>query len=414
MTGTPIKPELLAPAGDRACVKAAIDAGADAIYIGIGTFNMRQAVDDKITYEMLPEIVAQCHDAAVKLYLTVNTIIYPGEEDELGRCLTLAKEAGIDAVICSDWAVITRCKALGIPVHISTQMSCSNVTTAKFLASQGAERVVLARECTLEEIATITRESGVEVEVFVHGAQCVAISGRCFLSHLAYGCSANRGACRQPCRREYKITEVEGNEGADAEFIMGRNYILSAKDLCALPHLPDLVAAGIASFKVEGRARNPEYVLTVVSAYRQAIDAICAGSYTEALQQTLIDQVSTVYHRPFASGMMLGRPGEEQFTDDDDNHATEQKVYIGIVRNYYQKPQVVELLMHDHDLKPGERIAFHGEKTGVLEILAPELQRDGQILDHVSRGEWTTFVSPQRVRVNDKVYKIVPKGGGAS
>lgn len=400
-------PELLAPAGDTASIQAAIDGGADAVYVGIGTFNMRRAVDGKITYEMLPQIAEQLHTAGLKLYLTVNTIIYQGELDELNTCLKRAL-GHVDAVICSDWAVITQCKALGIPVHISTQMSCTNATTARFLASQGAERVVLARECTLEEIEAIIQASGVEVEVFIHGAQCIATSGRCFLSHLAYGCSANRGACRQPCRREYEIHEIQDGEGSDATFVMGRNYILSARDVCGLSFVERLVKAGVSSLKIEGRARNPEYVLTVVRAYRRALTAIAEEVYTPELQAELLAEVSKVYHRPFAEGMLFGRPGDQQFCDEDVNQATEKKLYLGIIRNYFQRPQVADLWLHDHDIKPGDRIAIHGATTGVIEYTVPQLYRENEAIACAVRGEWTTFICPHRLRQNDKVYKLVP------
>ena len=408
-----VLPELLAPVGDRACFHAALDAGADALYLGFGRFNMRRALDGKLEVNQLPGLVREAHARGVKLYLTLNTIVYQGERAHLQEVLEAARQAEVDAVIASDWAVILRAKALGLPIHVSTQMSASNADTVRFLASQGAERVVLARECTLAEIAEIARETGVALEVFAHGAQCVATSGRCFLSQVTYGCSASRGQCLQPCRRRYRLTEIAEGEGPVAEFEVGAGaeggFLLSAKDLCTLPILPDLVRAGVASLKIEGRARNPEYVANVVRAYRTALDAIAAGSYDVACQAACQELVERVYHRPFAQGLLLGRPGgAAQFAGTDANLATECKRYIGVVRNYYARAGVVDILMHDGELRADNRLAFHGPKTGVLECVPGELRQDDVRPEVVRRGDWVTFRIPARVRPGDKVYRIFP------
>ncbi len=401
-------PELLAPAGDLASFHAALEAGADAIYLGVGPFNMRRTLDGRIELNQIPALVAEAHARKVAVYVTLNTIVYQEELPKLDTIFAQLKAAQVDAVIAADWAVILKARALGITVHVSTQMSASNVETVRFLATQGAERVVLARECTLEEIATITRETGMPIEVFAHGAQCVAVSGRCFLSQMAYGCSASRGQCLQPCRRRYHITEVNDGEGATAAFEVGTNFILSAKDLCTLPILPEIVAAGVASLKIEGRARNPEYVANVIRAYRTALDAIAKDAYTPEVLAHCMELVEAVYHRPFAQGMLLGRPGREQFTGDDANYATEKKVYLGVVRNYYAKPSVVEVLVHDGILRPGERLAIHGPATGVLDFTVGDLRQDDLTPVEVPRGQWATFVVPAKVRPGDKVYRILP------
>ena len=406
-------PELLAPVGDRACFHAALEAGADALYLGLGRFNMRRALDGKLEPNQLPGLVREAHARGVKLYLTLNTIVYQGELAHLQETLEGARRAGVDAVIASDWAVIVRAKALGLPVHVSTQMSASNADAVRFLAAQGAERVVLARECTLAEIATIARETEVPLEVFAHGAQCVATSGRCFLSQVTYGCSASRGQCLQPCRRRYRLTEIAEGEGPTAEFEVGAGaeggFLLSAKDLCTLPILPDLVRAGVASLKIEGRARNPEYVDNVVRAYRTALNAIARGTYDEACQAACQDLVNRVYHRPFAQGLLLGRPGgANQFAGTDANLATECKRYLGVVRNYYARAGVVDVLIHDGELRPGDRLAFHGPKTGVLACVPSELHQDALRPDVVRRGDWVTFRVPARLRPGDKVYRILP------
>ncbi len=401
-------PELLAPAGDLASFHAAIKAGADAIYLGVGPFNMRRTLDGRIELNQIPALVAEAHQHDVRVYVTLNTLVYQGELAKLDTILTQLKSAQVDAVIAADWAVILKARALGICVHVSTQMSAANAETVRFLATQGAERVVLARECTLEEIASITKETGMPIEVFAHGAQCVALSGRCFLSQMAYGCSASRGQCLQPCRRRYHIKEVNDGEGATAEFEVGTNFILSAKDLCTLPILPELVAAGVASLKIEGRARNPEYVANVIRAYRMALDAIAQDAYTPELLAECMRLVEAVYHRPFAQGMLLGRPGRDQFTGNDANYATEKKIYLGVVRNYYAKPSVAEVLIHDGTLHAGDRIAIHGPATGVLDFTVDTLRHDDQTPTEVSRGDWVTFVTPDRIRPGDKVYRIIP------
>ncbi|MEG2465219.1 MAG: peptidase U32 family protein [Kiritimatiellia bacterium] len=402
-----ILPELLSPVGDLASFHAALENGANAVYVGIGRFNMRRTLDGKLEISQLPGMVAEAHAQNVKVFVTLNTIVYQDERTEVDTMLHHLKAANIDAVIASDWAVIVRARALGLEIHASTQMSCSNADAVKFLASQGIKRVVLARECTLDEIKAIAQETGVPIEVFAHGAQCVATSGRCFLSQLAYGCSANRGQCLQPCRRRYHIKEVQDGVTSDAEFEIGAHFILSAKDLCTLSILPEIVAAGIASLKLEGRARNPEYVANVTRAYRMALDAIAKGTYDEEVQAECWRLVNAVYHRSFATGLLLGRPGVEQFTPTDANFATEKKVYIGIVRNYYARAVVAEVLMHDHTLAPRDAIAIHGPTTGVLELTVGELYHDETRPECVARGEWCTFAVPRRVRPGDKVYKRI-------
>ena len=266
------KPEILAPAGDFVCLQAAIDAGADAVYFGLGTFNMRARSGVNFTVDDLPEIARRC-GGKVKRYLTLNAIMFENEAESVEAMIVAAKPY-VDAFIVSDWGVIALCRKHGAVVHVSTQMSTSNSLAVSFLASQGAERVVLARECTLAEVAEIVRKTGVEIECFVHGAQCVAESGRCLMSHEAFGKSACRGECHQPCRRRFKVQAVdlyedaEGNPVHESEtaFIVEPHTVLSAKDLCSLGFVDKLMEAGIASFKIEGRARNANYVKTCVTA----------------------------------------------------------------------------------------------------------------------------------------------------
>ncbi len=398
-------PELLAPAGDFASLTAALDSGADAIYLGIGAFNMRRAVTGAFTLENLPQAARACREKNANLYLTVNTLIYQNELEALRRHLETARP-WIHAAIVGDLATLALCRELGIPIHISTQFSCANITSAKLLADLGARRIVLARECTLREIGQITAESPIPIEIFAHGAQCLAQSGRCHLSQEAYGPSASRGQCLQPCRRQYRITEEPQGPGSQAQFIAGPHYLLSARDLCTLPILPRLVASGAAALKIEGRARNPEYVKTVTAAYRRGLSAIAAGTWSEPLLAELQSQVDRVYHRPFGTGLLLGRPGDNPFCETDENQATEKKIYLGTVVNYYQTPRIAHILLHDHTLTPGDRLAIHGPATGVAEFTAAELRQDEKILHHARRGDWCTLPAP-RCRPGDKIYRIL-------
>ena len=404
------RPEILAPAGDMTCLQAALDAGADAVYLGLDGFNMRARSGVNFTRETLPEASRRCRARGVKLYLTLNSIIFEGELTAVEEMIVFAKPF-VDAFIVADWGVIALCQKHGAVVHVSTQMSCSNSAAAKFLKSQGVERVVLARECTLAEAREIVRTAGVEIEAFVHGAQCIAESGRCLLSHEAYGCSANRGECHQPCRRRFLIkavdryTDKDGNpiHDADAEFEVTPHTVLSAKDLCSLPFIDKLVESGIASFKIEGRARKPEYVHTVVRAYRTAVDAVLAGTFTPELADRLVEETKTVFHRELGTGLFFGRPGVDQYTDHEDSLATSVKRHSGIVIDYFLKAGIAQVQIQDHPLAVGDHVQVHGSTTGVVEVIIESLRRDDEILQCAERGNWVTFPCP-RVRVGDKVF----------
>ena len=404
------RPEILAPAGDMTCLQAALDAGADAVYLGLDGFNMRARAGVNFTRETLPEASRRCRARGVKLYLTLNSIVFEGELAAVEEMIVFAKPF-VDAFIVADWGVIALCQKHGAVVHVSTQMSCSNSAAAKFLKSQGVERVVLARECTLAEAREIVRTAGVEIEAFVHGAQCIAESGRCLLSHEAYGCSANRGECHQPCRRRFLIkavdryTDKDGNpiHDADAEFEVTPHTVLSAKDLCSLPFIDKLVESGIASFKIEGRARKPEYVHTVVRAYRTAVDAVLAGTFTPELADRLVEETKTVFHRELGTGLFFGRPGVDQYTDHEDSLATSVKRHSGIVIDYFLKAGIAQVQIQDHPLAVGDHVQVHGSTTGVVEVVIESLRRDDEILQRAERGNWVTFPCP-RVRVGDKVF----------
>lgn len=405
------RPEILAPAGDFTCLQAAIDAGADAVYFGLGTFNMRARSGVNFKVEDLAEIARRCGDK-VKRYLTLNAIMFEGEHEKVEETIKAAIPY-VNAFIVSDWGVIELVKRNGGVVHVSTQMSTSNSTAVKFLASQGVERVVLARECSLKEVKTIVEKTGVEIECFVHGAQCVAHSGRCFMSHSVFGKSACRGECTQPCRRRFQVKAVdmyENDQGAPVheaktEFIVEPHTVLSTKDLCSLGFVDKLMEAGIASFKIEGRARNAEYVKTTVDCYRKAVDAVLAGTYTEELVGELTREVKKVFHREFSDGMYFGRPGVDQFTDTEDSLSTTVKRHIGIVLDYYLKAGIAQVKIQDHPIAVGDTVQIHGPTTGVVETVITELHRDDERPTSAEKGTWVTFKVP-RCRVGDKVFFI--------
>ena len=409
------RPEILAPAGDFTCLQAALDAGADAVYFGLGTFNMRARSGVNFRAGDLPEIARRC--GAVQRYLTLNAIMFEGEADEIERTIVAAKPY-VDAFIVSDWGVIALLKKHGCTVHVSTQMSTSNALAVEFLASQGVARVVLARECTLAEVKAIASKTAVEIECFVHGAQCVAESGRCFMSHSIFGKSACRGECTQPCRRQYLIKAVdfyadaEGRPVHDAksEFILEPHTVMSAKDVCTLGFVDRLMDAGIASFKIEGRARNANYVKTVVACYRRAVDAVRDGTYTPALVAELTDAVKTVFHREFSEGLYFGRPGADQFTDTEDSLATTVKRHVGVVIDYYTKAGIAQVKIQDHAIRTGDALQIHGPTTGVQELVLGEMHRDAERPAVAERGTWVTFRAP-RCRIGDKVFYIETRPG---
>ena len=405
------RPEILAPAGDFTCLQAALDAGADAVYFGLGAFNMRARSGVNFKVEDLPEIARRC--GAVKRYLTLNAIMFEDETDAVEQTIVAAKPH-VDAFIVADWGVAELCRRHGVAFHFSTQMSTSNSAAVKFLASQGASRVVLARECTLSEVKRIVERSRpCEIECFVHGAQCVAESGRCFMSHDVFGKSACRGECNQPCRRRFVIKAVdlyENDRGepvheGKTEFVVEPHTVLSARDLCSLGFVDRLMDAGIASFKIEGRARNAEYVKTTVTCYRRAVDAVLAGAYTPELVAELTAEVKKVFHREFSDGLYFGRPGANQFADSEDSLAKTVKRHVGVVLDYYLKARIAQVKIQDHPISVGDTIQIHGPTTGVQELVVEGLRRDEEVLTTGEKGTWVTMRAP-RCRVGDKVFFI--------
>ena len=405
------RPEILAPAGDFIALQAAIDAGADAVYFGLGTLNMRARSTVNFREEDLPEIAERCR-GRVKAYLTLNAIIFESELEEVERLIVYAKPY-VDAFIVSDWGVISLCRKHGVEIHVSTQMSTSNSSGVAFLASQGVSRVVLARECTLTEVKEIVSKSSIEIECFVHGAQCVAESGRCLMSHEIFGKSACRGECHQPCRRKFKVQAVDFYENdmgeplheGMASFIIEPHTVISAKDLCSIGFIDKLMDAGIACFKIEGRARNANYVRACVLAYKRAVEAVLAGEYTKELIEELTVELKKVFHREFSKGLFYGRPGKDQFTDSEDSLASTIKRHVGVVIDYFTKAGIAQVKIQDHPIRQGDEIQIHGTTTGVIEMVAGELHRDDERPEIAEKGTWITLKTP-RCRVGDKVFFV--------
>lgn len=405
------RPEILAPAGDFIALQAAIDAGADAVYFGLGTLNMRARSTVNFKESDLPEIAERCR-GRVKAYLTLNAIIFESELEEVERLIILAKPY-VDAFIVSDWGVISLCRKHGVEIHVSTQMSTSNSSGVAFLAAQGVSRVVLARECTLAEVKEIVSKSSIEIECFVHGAQCVAESGRCLMSHEIFGKSACRGECHQPCRRKFKVQAVDFYENdmgeplheGMASFIIEPHTVISAKDLCSIGFVDKLMDAGISCFKIEGRARNANYVRACVLAYKRAVDAVLKGEYTKELIEELTVELKKVFHREFSKGLFYGRPGKDQFTDSEDSLASTIKRHVGVVIDYFTKAGIAQVKIQDHPIKPGDEIQIHGTTTGVIEMVAGELHRDDERPEVAEKGTWVTLKTP-RCRIGDKVFFV--------
>lgn len=395
------KYELLSPVGNFAMLHAAVDAGADAVYFGLQSFNMR-ATAKNFTIKDLPEIRRVCTSGnkRVKIYLTLNTIIYQTELKQVEEFIKKVK-GKVDAIICWDLSVIQLCKKYKIPFHISTQASISNVESAKFYKNLGAERIVLARELSLKQIKEISKKVKIGIECFCHGAMCVSESGRCFISQFLYGKSANRGECIHPCRREYKVCEV-GNEST--ELVLDNNRVMSAKDLCTLPFIEQMKKAGITSFKIEGRNRNPEYVSTVTRIYRKALDK----RLSEKEIKESLEELQKVYNRGFSSGFYLRLPTSDDFSRSDSGEQTEKKVFVGKVEKYWDKVGVAFVKMNFGPLKIGDEVYIIGDKTGVIRHKIDSMQIEKEVKTEVNKGDSVGIKFPV-CRRGDEVYVIKKK-----
>ncbi|MFA6462173.1 MAG: U32 family peptidase [Candidatus Woesearchaeota archaeon] len=391
--------ELLAPVGDWSMLTAAIKAGADAVYFGIQGLNMRAAASNFQSKEV-KKLVTYCHKHKVKAYCTVNVILFEQELKQLDKVLTTLKKAKIDAVICWDLAVIKKCKELKIPIHLSTQASVSNSEAAKLWKKFGVERIVLARECALEDVKEIKQKAKIQTEIFIHGARCISLSGRCFMSYDLFGKSANRGECLQPCRRDYKVIDEENKE-----MKLENNFVMSAKDLCGLPLLPQILATKVDSLKIEGRNRGSEYVFKVVSVYREALTAIKEKRFTSALVFSLMEKLKEVYNKDFSSGFLVEYPHHER-ANVYGSKATQEKVQLGKILNYYRKNSVAEFKLETGELKLGQTISFTGPTTGYVEMKIEKMYTDKGEAEVVSKGTIVAIKVPEKVRENDKVFLI--------
>ena len=402
----------MAPVGSRESLAAAIQAGADSIYFGIENLNMRARSANTFTIDDLKEIAATCDEHGMKSYLTVNTIIYDEDLELMRRIVDAAKQAGISAVIAADVAVMDYCNQIGQEVHLSTQLNISNVEALRFYA-RFADVVVLARELNLMQVKEIYRHivdehicgpSGelVRIEMFCHGALCMAVSGKCYLSLHELNASANRGACMQVCRRAYTVRDRE----SDIELEVDNKYIMSPKDLKTIHFMDEMINAGVRVFKIEGRARGPEYVRTVVECYKQAIQACIDGTFAPEKVAAWDERLKTVFNRGFWNGYYLGqRLGE--WSKNYGSEATQKKVYVGRGMKYFSNLGVAEFLIEAADLHTGDDLLITGPTTGALFLKLDDPRVDLKSVEHVEKGVRVSFKVPEKIRPSDKLYKLV-------
>lgn len=406
------KVELMAPAGSFESLMAAIKAGANSVYFGIEQLNMRARSSNNFTIDDLAKIAEICKENGLKSYLTLNTIVYDHDISLMKTIVDAAKNNGIDAIIASDHAVFNYAKKTGVRVHISTQANISNIDSIEFFADY-ADVMVMARELSLKQVAAITREikrrnitgpSGelVRVEIFAHGALCMAVSGKCYLSLHSNFASANRGACIQNCRRNYVVIDKE--EGV--EFEIDNEYIMSAKDLCTIDFLDMVIDAGVTVLKIEGRGRSADYVYTVIKCYREAIDAYYDGTYGPEKFEEWKQRLSTVFNRGFWDGYYLGRTMGE-WSNEYGSKATKKKIYIGKGLKYYENAGVAEFKLESHTLSLGDEILVTGPTTGIVQAFVDEIRVEDKTADKIGKGTVFTVKIEEKVRPSDKLYKLV-------
>ncbi len=403
------KIEIMAPAGNFECLMAAIQGGADSIYFGVGNLNMRSHSANNFNPDDIEKIVALCNEHGVRSYLTLNIVLYNDDIEPMKVALEAAKKAGVTAVIASDMAAISYARSIGLEVHISTQLNVSNYEALKFY-SQFADVVVLARELSMPQVKAISEKiategikgpggAPVQIEMFCHGALCMAVSGKCYLSLHEYNASANRGSCYQLCRRGYEVTDLETGESLHID----NKYIMSPKDLCTIEFMDKMIDAGVSVFKIEGRARSAEYVRKVTSAYRRAADAVMAGNFTPELAASLKEELGEVFNRGFWDGYYQGaRLGE--WSTVYGNKATRKKTYIGKVTNYFSNIGVAEVLVETGELKVGNNILIIGPSTGVIEMKIPEIRVELNPAESASKGVYCSIPVGEKLRRSDKVY----------
>lgn len=404
--------EIMAPVGSRESLQAAIQAGAGSVYFGIGRLNMRAHSANTFTVDDLREIASTCASHGIKTYLTVNTVIYDGDMADMREIVNAAKEAGISAVIASDMAVIMYCRSVGMEVHLSTQLNISNIEALKFYA-RFADVAVLARELNLDQVAAIHKQideqnvcgpSGerIRIEMFCHGALCMAVSGKCYLSLDNAGRSANRGECMQLCRRSYLVTDTE--TGTQLE--IDNKYIMSPKDLKTVRFIDRMMRSGVRVFKIEGRARGPEYVYTVVQCYKEAIASVLEGTFTDEKKDRWDERLATVFNRGFWDGYYQGQLLGE-WNKNYGSNATERKVYVGKGVKYFSKLGVAEFTCEAAEFSVGDKMLVTGPTTGVMYVTVEEIHDDTHSVTTAQKGTRVAFKVPDKVRPSDKLFKIV-------
>ncbi|MGA9325469.1 MAG: peptidase U32 family protein [Salegentibacter sp.] len=406
------KIELMAPAGNFESLQAALDNGADSVYFGVEQLNMRARASINFTIDDLPDISQRCKEKNVRTYLTLNTIIYDHDLSIIKTLLDAAKKAELTAVIAMDQAVIAYARQIGMEVHISTQINITNIETVKFY-SLFADTMVMSRELSLRQVKKICDQiekeqikgpSGnlVEIEIFGHGALCMAVSGKCYLSLHSHNSSANRGACKQNCRKKYTVIDQESG----FEIEMDNEYMMSPKDLCTLDFLDQVIDTGAKVLKIEGRGRAPEYVAKVIQTYRQAIDAYYDQSYTEEKVEAWMEELEKVYNRGFWSGYYLGQKLGE-WSDGSGSHATQKKVYVGKGVHYFPKSNIAEFKIEAYDIKVGDKLLVTGPTTGAKEFDLNEMMVSDERSEKAQKGDSCTIPLDFRIRLSDKLYKIV-------
>ena len=404
--------EIMAPVGSRESLAAALQAGADSVYFGIGQLNMRSHSANHFNIEDLREIAQTCNEQSVKTYLTVNTLIYDSDLPDMRRIIDAAAEAGISAVIASDVAVMNYCREKGVEVHLSTQLNIGNVEALKFYA-QFADVVVLARELNMDQVAYIheqieqqhiTGPGGnlVRIEMFCHGALCMAVSGKCYMSLHAANRSANRGECTQICRRSYTVTDDETGNQLDID----NKYIMSPKDLKTVRFIDKMMKSGVRVFKIEGRARGPEYVYTVVSCYKEAIQSVLDGTFTEEKKNEWDERLATVFNRGFWDGYYLGQKMGE-WNKHYGSVATERKVYVGRGVKYFSRLGVAEFTCEAAEFSVGDKMLITGPTTGVMYVTADEIHDDHGAVTTAQKGTRVSIKVTDKIRPSDKLFKIV-------
>lgn len=395
-------PELLSPAGDWPSLHAAIESGADSVYFGVKGINMRHMASNFEILE-IKKIIKFLHAAGKKGYLTLNTVLMQSDLKRVEKICKEAQKSNVDAVILWDMAALNLAQKYELNIHLSTQASVASASAAQAYALLGVKRIVLARECTLEDIIAIKKQLKkmsvpLEIEAFIHGAMCVSVSGRCFLSLEAFGKSANKGQCLQPCRRQFQIKDVDG----ESEYILGQDYVLSPKDLCSIEFLDLLMKAGIDSFKIEGRMRSPEYVKVATGVYRQAIDTYADKQcYQPQQKQRWLEQLQTVYNRGFSHGFYFGAPFKAISRELEHTH---HKIYLGEVTRFFKKIQVAEIRLRTQDLKVGQELLFIGLKTPAIQVRVEEMQQDNHGIEVGKKGSSVGVKLSVNVRPKDKVF----------